>query len=229
MKKLLVLLAATAALVFAGTAQAGPIFNVNPRVDAIGRDISGIYDMFVVGIDGWNAWAYVSKANDPSAVMGFVNIYAPRSSDRYHNIYISPAYWPALLGATLNGPANSGYDRYTTAKAIFTLTHEAYHYRLFSGDEGRVNACALQAFPGVLTREFGVQPTVTTSGVIRKKVPAQYRVRYHHRWVYRYRWKTVWRTVTKTSPNPVFQEFVADVQDFYTNHQSPPYNTGTCY
>ena len=226
MKRLILVVAAVAALAFAGSAQAA--YKTDPKVDAIGRNISGIYDVFVVGNDSWSFWAWDTGVKDPSAVTGFVDISAPRSSVRYHNIYISPAYWPALLGAALNGAENSGYDRSTTAKAILTLTHEAYHYRLFSGDESRVNACVLKLFPDVLTAEFGVYPTVTTERSVPSQVRVRYRVRSHNRWVYRYRLKTVWRNVSNTSPNPVFQEFVADAQYFYS-HQPPPYNSGTCY
>jgi hypothetical protein len=81
----------------------------------------------------------------------------------------------------------------------------------------------------VLARDFGVQPTMTTTERAPSQVRVRYRVRYHNRWVYGYRWKTVWHTVTSTAPNPVFQEYVADAQDFYRNHQPPPYNSGTCY
>lgn len=108
-----------------------------------------------------------------------------------------------------------------------TLTHEAYHQRLVSGDEGRVNACALKAFPDVLTRDFGVQPTVTTTRSVPSRVRVRYQTRYHHRWVYRYRWQTTWHTLTNTAPNTAYKEYVADAQDFYSN-QPPPYNSGTC-
>ena len=108
-----------------------------------------------------------------------------------------------------------------------TLTHEAYHQRLVSGDEGRVNACALKAFPDVLTHEFGVQPTVTTTRSVPSRVRVRYRTRYHHRWVYRYRWQTTWHTLTNTAPNTAYKEYVADAQDFYSN-PPPPYNSGTC-
>jgi hypothetical protein len=115
-----------------------------------------------------------------------------------------------------------------TAVAIMSLTHEAYHQRLTSLDESRVNACALKAFPDVLTREFGVPPTVTSANRVPSRVRVRFRVRSHHRWVFRYRWKTVWRTVTSTAPSSVFNEYVADAQDFYS-HQPPPYNAGTCW
>ena len=40
------------------------------------------------------------------------------------------------------------------------LIHESYHWRLDSGDEASVNACALRDFPSWLTQEVGVQSTI---------------------------------------------------------------------
>jgi hypothetical protein len=200
----------------------------NPRVDQIGSDIAG-KSVHVVGEDDWNEWASFLDDDDPSAVLGFTFPFAAPSSVLYHTIFINPDLWPTLSKAAVSGAEGSGASRYMTAVAIFSLTHEAYHQRLVSGDEGRVNACALKAFPDVLTREFGVPPTVNTTESVPSQVRVRYRVRSHNRWVYRYRWKTVSHTVTNTAPNPAFQEYVADAQDFYSNEQPPPYNTGTCW
>jgi hypothetical protein len=199
------------------------------RVDQIGSDIAG-KSVQVLGEDDWSEWAsFLDAGDDPRAVLGFTFPFAAQSSVLYHVIFINPDLWPTLMNAGVNGAEGSGSSRYSTAVAIFSLTHEAYHQRLISGDEGRVNACALKAFPDVLTREFGVPPTVTTTEDVPSQVRLRYRVRSHNRWVYRYRWKTVWHTVTNTAPNPAFQEYVADAKDFYRDHQPPPYNTGTCW
>src|SRR4029453_1503594 len=145
----------------------------NPRVDQIGSDIAG-KSVHVVGEDDWNEWAsFLDADDDPSAVLGFTFPFAAPSSVLYHTIFINPDLWPTLLKAGVNGAEGSGSSRYLTAVAIFSLTHEAYHQRLISGDEGRVNACALKAFPDVLARGFGVQPTVTKT----ERGPPQARVR----------------------------------------------------
>jgi hypothetical protein len=220
--------ASAAALVFAVTAQASSKqLWYSARVDQIAGNIAG-KSVQVLGEDDWNEWASFLPGEDPRAVLGFTYPLADSSSVLYHKIFINPDLWPMLSNAAVSGAERSGSSRYMTAVAIMSLTHEAYHQRLISLDESRVNACALKAFPEVLSREFGVQPTVTTSNSVPSQVRIRYRVRYHHRWVYRYRWKTVWRSVTSTAPNSVFNEYVADAQDFYS-HQPPPYNAGTCW
>jgi len=220
--------ASAAALVFAVTAQASSKqLWYSARVDQIAGNIAG-KSVQVLGEDDWNEWASFLPGEDPRAVLGFTYPLAGSSSVLYHKIFINPDLWPMLSNAAVSGAERSGSSRYMTAVAIMSLTHEAYHQRLISLDESRVNACALKAFPEVLSREFGVQPTVTTSNSVPSQVRIRYRVRYHHRWVYRYRWKTVWRSVTSTAPNSVFNEYVADAQDFYS-HPPPPYNAGTCW
>lgn len=79
-------------------------------------------------------------------MLGFTFAFAPPSSAVYHRIFITPALWPTLQNAVEYGPQNSQSSLYGTAVAILTMTHEAYHIRLVSGDENRVNACALQAW-----------------------------------------------------------------------------------
>jgi hypothetical protein len=228
-KRTISFIAASAAdLVFAVTAQASSKqLWYSARVDQIAGNIAG-KSVQVLGEDDWNEWASFLPGEDPRAVLGFTYPLAGSSSVLYHKIFINPDLWPMLSNAAVSGAERSGSSRYMTAVAIMSLTHEAYHQRLISLDESRVNACALKAFPEVLSREFGVQPTVTTSNSVPSQVRIRYRVRYHHRWVYRYRWKTVWRSVTSTAPNSVFNEYVADAQDFYS-HQPPPYNAGTCW
>ena len=228
-KRTLSLITATAAaLAFAVTAQAASKeLSYSPRVDQIGSNIAG-KTVQVLGEDDWNEWASFLPGDDPRAVLGFAYPLADSSSVLYHKIFINPDLWPALSKAAAGGAESSGASRYLTAVAIMSLTHEAYHQRLTSLDESRVNACALKAFPDVLDREFGVHPTVSTRKSVASRVRVRYRVRVNKRWVYRYRWKTVSRTVTSTGPNSVFQEYVSDAIDFYT-HQPAPYNAGTCW
>jgi hypothetical protein len=205
----------------------------HPKVDQIAADIAG-FPIRVDGEDDWTEWASFVSPDDPYAVLGFTFLFAPPSSVLYHRVFVSPSMWNPLVKAALNGAtATPAPEVYTTAVSVLVLIHEVYHLKLYSGDEGRVNACALQAFPDVLTREFGVQTTVpittTVSNQVRYRV--KYRVRLHGHWVVRYHWKakTVYRTIAGTAANPVYTTLLADAQDFYTNHQSAPYNTGTCY
>jgi hypothetical protein len=208
---------ATAALVFAASAQASSKnLSSNSRADQIGSAIAGM-NLQVTGDNDWMEWAYLSESYDPMSILGFVSIHAPASSMFYHRIFVSPEFWPALEGAAMNGAANSGFDHYKTALAIFTLTHEAYHYLLMSGDEARVNACALRAFPSVLTTHFGISPTTTRT----KTKLTRVRVSRSH-------WKTIHQRVTETVPNRLFDEFVTDVHAFYSA-QPDPYSTGWCY
>jgi hypothetical protein len=228
MKRLVLFVATAATLVFVGSAQAASKqLWYDQRVDRIGSDIAGT-SVHVLGEDDSNEWASFVPGEDPRTVLGFTFPFEAPSSSLYHMIFISPDLWPTLSKAAVNGAEGAGSNRYLTAVAIMSLTHEAYHQRLMSGDEGRVNACALKAFPDVLARDFSVKPTVTTTRSVPSRVSVRYGARYHHRWVYRYRWKTVWHTLASTAPNAVFQEYLADANDFYSN-QPPPYNSGTCY
>jgi hypothetical protein len=203
----------------------------DPKVDAVASDIAGV-SVRVDGEDDWTEWAGFVAPEDPYAILGFTFPFEPPSSVLYHRIFITPDLWPTLSGAVETGIATSA-DLYKTGVAIFTMTHEAFHIRLVSGDEGRVNACALKAFPGVLQRDFGLAPTTTqtTSTPVTKRVRVKRRVWIRGHWVFRYRWvtKLTYQTTTTTGPNTTYDTLVADVQDFYTNHQPPPYNTGTCW
>jgi hypothetical protein len=165
---------------------------------------------------------------DPTGVGGFAPIYDKASSSRYHKLYIRQDYWAALVDATQNP-----YDRLTypidkTAYAILVLIHEAYHYRLNSGDEGRVNACALRDFPTVLTKQFGISPTKTRVDTMPRWVKVWYRVKVRGHWVKRYRWKVIYdKTVTTTVENEVFTRLVNSAK-FQYSQEPPPYNSGTC-
>ena len=207
----------------------------DPKVDAVASDIAGT-SVRVDGEDDWSEWAYLVSPEDPYAVLGFTAPFVAPSSLLYHRIFITPALWPTLAGAVDNAPQlsqESPDDLYKVAVAILTLTHEAYHIKLLSGDENRVNACALQALPAVLTRDFGVpsNDTHTTTVPVTTRARVKQRLKVHGRWVTRYRWttKTSYATTATTSPNATFTALVADAQDFYKNAQPASYNTGTCF
>jgi hypothetical protein len=234
MKAATVIAILIATLALAGMASAsGKQLWYHPKVDQIAADIAG-FPIRVDGEDNWNEWAYFVSPDDPYEVLGFTYAFAPSSSVLYHRVFVSPVVWNPLLKAALNGATfTPDPELYATAVSVMTLIHEVMHNKLYSGDEGRVNACALRAFPDVMTREFGVASTIATSTQVAQQVRhrVKYRARRNGHWIARYHWRTitVYRTVAGTAANPVYATLVADAQDFYTNHQSAPYNTGTCW
>jgi hypothetical protein len=145
---LLIVAATTVALVFAVNAQASSKqLWYSQRVDQIGSSIAG-KSVQILGEDDWNEWASFLPGDDPRAVLGFTYPLVDSSSVLYQKIFINPDLWPTLSKAAVTGAEGSGSSRYTTAVAIMSLTHEAYHQRLTSLDESRVNACALKSIPG---------------------------------------------------------------------------------
>jgi hypothetical protein len=118
------------------------------------------------------------------------------------------------------------------AVAIMTVTHESNHYKLFSGDEGRVNTCALQQFPSVIDTYFNIHPTITRTVAVRTTVLVKKRiwVRRHGRRVRVTRRVRSFRVVYRqqTVPNPDYVLLVQAAQQFYAS-QPPPYNSGTCW
>jgi hypothetical protein len=232
-KKVLLVVATVvaAAWLASGAAAAQKQLWSDLKVDAIASDIAGV-SVRVEGEDDWNEWASSVGPDDPFSVAGFTFPFAGPSSIFYHRLFVSPDYWRALADAANYGPKHSS-DLYRTATAIFVLTHEAFHFRLFSLDENRVNACALQAIPSVLTRHFGLSATIaqTTSTPTTRTVRVKYLVQVRGHQVRRYRNKLVTRyaPTTTTIPDPTFTEILADVQDIYRNGQPSEYNTGTCW
>jgi hypothetical protein len=233
MRRMLVFVAAifAAGVVCATAAAAQKQLWYDPKVDAVASDIAGT-SVRVDGEDDWSEWASFVTPSDPYAVLGFTLLFVPSSSPLYHRIFITPAFWPYLRDAVEVG-AGSSTSSFKTAIAILTMIHEAYHIKLYSGDEGRVNACALQVFPSVLARNFGLSPTNigTTQIPVTAKVRVKRRVKVHGHWVKRYRWlvKTTYETTSTTVPNEAYNTLVANANDFYHHYQSAPYNTGTCW
>jgi hypothetical protein len=162
-------------------------------------------------------------------VLGFVCITdADPNGWCYHRVFLGPPVARTFIG-WLNGQAPTYWD---AAVAIMSITHEATHYQLFSTDEGRVNACALRQFPGVIDRYFGIHPTVTKTVALKRVVwrKKRVRVRRHGRWVRIV--KRVPHVVTayeqRTMQNADYVDLVQAAQQFYAS-QPPPYNTGTCW
>lgn len=212
-----------------------------PQLDTIGQQLSGYPDMEVLGDDDPYEWGQnlgllgtTAAAGD---IVGYARILALPSWYGYHEVFIGPQYWPSLVKAV----SGDWSDLYNEAFSVLTLIHESYHYRLFSLDEGRVNACALRDFPAVLSDDFGVSATVTQASQVEHDVPVYKTVK---RVVYAtVRGKRVRRArlvrvrsgvkVTYTAgapvvvPNPVYAALVGDAQIEYSQ-QPPPYSTGTC-
>lgn len=162
-------------------------------------------------------------------VLGFVCIDVPDPNHWcYHRVFLGPA--PSKTFSSLStGGAPTYWD---IAVAIMTVTHEANHYKLFSGDEGRVNACALQQFPSVIDAYFNIHPTITTRVAVRKVswVKKRVWVRRHGRRARVARRVRSYRVVyePRTVPNPGYALLVQASQQFYAS-QPPPYNSGTCW
>jgi hypothetical protein len=216
-------------------------------LDQIADDIVGTTDMSVLVEDDATEWAtFFPTTVDSTNVLGVVFLsYAPL----YHKILVAPSLYPVFGAWFTNGSAVG--DEYPFSVAAMTLIHESFHWKLLSGDESTVNACALKYLPFYLERDFQVPPTVTTTTTqltpvtTTTKVPlkhtkvVKYRVKVHGKWVtktkkvttttYVSKTETTYTSqpVTSTTPNPLFQTIVADAADFYA-HQPPPYNAGTC-
>lgn len=216
-------------------------------LDRIANDIVGTADMSVLVEDDPNEWAtFFPPEVDSNNVLGFVILTYPAL---YHKIVLAPILYP-VFGAWFATGTPQG-NEYLFSVAAMSLIHEAFHWRLLSGDESTVNACALKYLPSYLERDFNVPPSVTqtttqvvpvtktTTVPVKHTKVTKHRVKVHGKWITKtkkvttttYVTKTettyVSQPVTTTAPNPLFQTIVADAADFYA-HQPPPYNAGTC-
>jgi hypothetical protein len=201
--------------------------------DTIASTLAG-FPIVAAGEDDYNEWGSFLYPENPYAVLGFTMIDAPPSSPVYHAIFLAPPIWSTLTQIDSGGI--DSVPRADAARAILTLTHEAYHQRLYSADESRVNACALRDFGSTIQSQFGVAPTVektvTTPVVtyhqVRKTVWRTVKGKRVRRYVYRSVPQTTYRDDTVVSDNPTFSELVGSAQTFVAS-QPPPYNSGTCY
>lgn len=220
---------------------------LSDTLDRIANDVAGTTDMNVLVEDDALEWATFFPAElDSANVLGFVALnYAPL----YHKILIGPFAYP-IFGSWMSTGTPAG-NEYGFGVAAMTLIHESFHWRLMSGDESTVNACALKYLPTYLETDFNVPPTVTETTTTdvptttTKQVPVtkvkvtKYRVKVRGKWVTKTRRTKTTSFVTKTEttyvstpvtttvPNPLFTTIVADASDFYAR-QPPPYNAGTC-
>jgi hypothetical protein len=220
---------------------------VSDTLNGIANDVVGTTDMNVLSEDDAAEWSgFFPEGTDSENVLGFVALdYAPL----YHEILLSPYVYSTFNSWFSTGtPAG---NEYAFAVSAMSLIHESFHWRLFSGDESTVNACALKYFPYYIAKDFNVPATVTESGtqqvpvvtttrvpVVRVKVVKR-RERVQGRWVTRTkRTKVTSYTIKKTTTyvaqpvtttvaNPLYETLVADAGLFYAN-QPPPYNAGVC-
>jgi hypothetical protein len=220
-------------------------------LNAIANDVVGASDMLVATEDDPVEWASFLGA-DSEDTLGFV-ILQPPGSPLYHVIALAPYTYPVFNSWLSSGLAPTSFagNEYTFAVSAMTLIHESFHWRLFSGDESSVNACALKYFPYYVAKDFNVPASITemttqsTPVTTTTNVPVTHvavvkkRVRVNGKWTIRRVRKTVTsyvarttttyvdQQVTTTEPNAVYETLVDDSIDFY-QHQPPPYNSGTC-
>jgi hypothetical protein len=218
------------------------------HINAVASDVAG-FPLEADMEDNWSEWVqeFAAGGGDPGIagnVLGFTATFASpgdyiwwnygaSSVFLYHHVFLSPLVYGELMQIEQQGITNAASANLLgTTEGLLTLIHESTHQKLHSRDESRVNACAVQAFPDVLTRDYGLPATVTTTS----SVPQQYRVlvtrrvRVHGRWVVRKRWvnRTRYLDVATTSQNPTLTSIV-NASQWYRANQPPPYNTGTCW
>lgn len=246
MRVTLLLATVVAFFTLAGPASAAnkQIWHASP-LDPIASEIAG-FPLQVITSDNVTEWNAIDGYEGPYTVLGFTAINATPSSwiynpydgyryGLYRTVWLNPEI-DATFGTIVTSGINDSSNPYAVAKALMTLDHEAQHQRLHSGDESRVNACALADLPRLLNTRFNV-PSTTTADVpsdvfYQEKVRVKYRVKVKGRWVSRYRYKYVDRVrteyVRQTVANPTFTRVMDAARSFVAN-QPPPYSTGTCY
>jgi hypothetical protein len=236
-----------AAVIPANAAAANKQLWASNTLSAIANDVAGTTDMSVLSEDDAGEWATFFPSGTASEnVGGFVIFGYPLL---YHRIFLAPVVYSAFSSWFSTGTPEG--NEYAFSVAAMTLIHESFHWRLLSGDESTVNACALKYFPYYLARDFNVPelvtqstteevPVATTTRVpVTRLAVTKRRVRVNGRWVVRtqrtkvttYKTQTVTtyesQSVTATVANPLFQTLLADAAGFYSR-QPPPYNAGVC-
>ena len=230
---------ASAAPAVAGTSDPGPVSKQlwhMAWLDQAASEIAG-FPITVVASDSVPEWNAIT-GDDPNSsyeTLGFTALSANPNSllfnpydggyySVYHAVFLNPSIY-ATLHANL-AQANP----YDAAVALLALDHESQHQKLHSGDESRVNACALADLPR-FTAKWIVPTTIQNVQVpqsYRAKVP--YRTKVHGHWVSRSRNVTKVRYVTQpqTVANPAYTAVLNAAHDIYI-HQPAPYNAGTCW
>lgn len=233
---------ASAPSAVAGTSDPGPVSkqlrHLTP-LDASASEIAG-FPVTVAASDNIAEWN-VLTGNDPNSqyeVSGFTYVYASPTSllfnpydglnyAAYHTVFLSTSIYTTFM--TFNADMTKA-NPYNAAEALLVLDHESQHQKLHSGDESRVNACALADLPR-FTAKWIVPTTIQNVQVPQSyRAKARYRAKVHGRWVWRSRYFTKVRYVTQpqTVANPAYTAVLAAAHDIYV-HQPAPYNAGTCW
>jgi hypothetical protein len=242
MKALLTIAMVAAALAFAapavaGTSDPGPVSKQlwhMTDLDAAASEIAG-FPVTVVASDSIPEWTALIDGDDPYSVAGFTYVYANPSSllfnpydgghyGAYHTVFLNPTIYATLhTGLTQANPHDA-------AVALLVLDHESQHQRLHSGDESRVNACALADLPR-FTAKWIVPTTIQNVQVPQSyRTKVRYRAKVHGRSVWRSRYITKVRNVLQqqTVANPAYTAVLDAAHEIYV-HQPAPYNAGTCW
>lgn len=241
-KRLVAAVAVVVSLAIAGSANAASktIWH-ETDYDTVVSNVAG-YPLTIETSDNDSEWLSISLAISGSdGVIGFTDpnatprstLYNPWDAKRYwtyRRVWLAPEIWRSLQDIRSNGFRDS-MDFSGAAMALMTLDHEAQHWRLWSSDEGRVNACALADMPRLLTSVLGVPATVQRTVTVpqNRQVQQRYKVKVHGhwRWRSRYVWKTFYVDQQQTQNNPIYWNLITDAQAFYRS-QPYPYNAGTC-
>jgi hypothetical protein len=233
MKRIVAAVAVVLSLAIAGSASAASkqLWHLT-ALDQAASEIAG-FPVAVNASDSIPEWAALT--GDPERVAGFTylttnpnfalfNPYDGYYYKAYHAVFLSPSIY-----ATFHSDL-ALVNPYDAAEALLALDHESQHQRLYSGDESRVNACALADMPR-FTAKF-IAPTVVQDVQVPESYRAKvrYRKKVNGRWVGRTRYVTKVRYVTQqqTVANPAYTAVLAAAQQIYIS-QPPPYNAGTCW
>jgi hypothetical protein len=236
MKRLVAALVVVMSLVVVGSANAASkqIWHMT-GLDQAASEIAG----FPITVDAsdsvaeWNALT----GDDPNSgyeTAGFTYVNADPNFWMFnpYDGYEYAAYHTVFLRPEIYATFHTGLAQakpYDAAMALLTLDHESQHQMLHSGDESRVNACALADLPR-FTAKWIAPTTIQDVQVPQSyRTKVRYRAKVHGRWVWRSRYVNKLRYVTQTQTlaNPAYTAVLAAAHDIYT-HQPPPYNAGTC-
>ena len=222
-----------------GTSNPGPVSKQLwhlTALDAAASEIAG-FPVTVAASDNITEWNTLTgnDSNSEYEVAGFTYVYASPSAllfkpydggyySAYHTVFLNPTIYTAFH--TNLAQANP----YAAAEALLTLDHESQHQKLHSGDESRVNACALADLPR-FTAKWIVPTTIQNVQVPQSyRVRVRYRAMVHGRSLWRSRYVTRVRYVTQpqTVANPAYTAVLDAAHDIYV-HLPAPYNAGTCW
>jgi hypothetical protein len=177
-----------------GTSDPGPasrqIWHLT-ALDQAASEIAG-FPVTVAASDNITEWNTLT-GNDPNSeyeVAGFTYVFASPSAllfnpsdggyySAYHTVFLNPTIYTAFRTNLVQA------DPDAAAESLLTLDHESHHQKLHSGDESRVNACALAKRPRFTAKWI---PPTTSKDV---RVPQSYqakvqeRAKIHGRWVWR--------------------------------------------